>query len=174
VKALRHPALHWLLGIALGAVFIYASIDKIEQPREFARIVYHYRLIGPSAALGFVPANTLAVTLPWVEALTGLLLIVGVWRREAALTAAFLLVTFLVAVGWALAHGIDVENCGCFSVSGEGRAAGTKLILQDLGLLAVALLLAFVPPRAREAAPAGAPVLPPQGKLVVPTGTHPR
>ena len=158
MKALRHPALHWLLGIALGAVFVYASIDKIEQPREFARIVYHYRLIGPSAALGFLPANTLAVTLPWVEALTGLLLIVGLWRREAALTSAMLLVTFLVAVGWALAHGIDVENCGCFSVSGEGRAAGLKLILQDLGLLAVALVLAFAPPRAHEVAPASEPL----------------
>jgi Methylamine utilisation protein MauE len=77
---------------------------------------------------------------------------VGVWRREAALTAALLLVMFLVAVGWALAHGIDVENCGCFSVNGEGRTGGAKLILQDLGLLAVALVLAFVPPRAREAA----------------------
>ena len=77
MKALRHPALHWLLGIGLGAVFIYASIDKIEQPREFARIVYHYRLIGPSAALGFVPANAFSVALPWIEALTGLLLIVA-------------------------------------------------------------------------------------------------
>jgi uncharacterized membrane protein YphA (DoxX/SURF4 family) len=157
VRALRHPAVHWLLGIGLGAVFIYASIEKIEQPRDFARIVYHYRLIGPSAALGFVPANALAVILPWVEALTGLLLVIGLWRREAALTSALLLVMFLVAVGWALAHGIDIENCGCFSVSGEGRSAGLKLILQDLGLLAVALLLALVPPRAREAAPAGAP-----------------
>jgi uncharacterized membrane protein YphA (DoxX/SURF4 family) len=154
---MRHPALHWILGIALGAAFIYASIDKIEQPREFARIVYHYRLIGPSTALGFVPANTLAVTLPWIEALTGLLLIGGVWRREAALTAALLLVMFLVAVGWALAHGIDVENCGCFSVSGEGRAVGLKLILEDLGMLGVAFVLAFAPPRAREVAPVGAP-----------------
>ncbi len=153
MKALRHPALHWLLGIGLGAVFIYASIDKIEQPREFARIVYHYRLIGPSAALGFVPANALGVILPWVEALTGLLLIVGAWRREAALTAALLLVTFLAAVGWALAHGIDVENCGCFSVTGEGRSAGLKLILQDLGLLAIATCLALVPPRPRELLP---------------------
>jgi uncharacterized membrane protein YphA (DoxX/SURF4 family) len=153
VKALRHPAVHWLLGIGLGAVFIYASIDKIEQPREFARIVYHYRLIGPSASLGFAPANSLAVILPWIEALTGLLLIVGAWRREAALTAALLLVTFLAAVGWAFAHGIDVENCGCFSVSGEGRSAGLKLILQDLGLLAVAGCLALVPPRPREPLP---------------------
>ena len=158
MKALRHPALPWLLGIGLGAVFIYASIDKIEQPREFARIVYHYRLIGPSAALGFVPANALAVMLPWVEALTGLLLVVGLWRREAALTSALLLAMFLVAVGWALAHGIDVENCGCFSVSGEGRAAGLKLILQGVGLLAVALVLALVPPRGQLQMPGGVPV----------------
>jgi putative oxidoreductase len=158
VRALRHPALHWILAIGLGAVFIYASLEKIAEPREFARIVYHYRLIGPSAALGFIPANTLAVTLPWIEALTGLLLIVGVWRREAALTAGLMLVTFLVAVGYALAQGIDIANCGCFSVSGEGRAAGMKLILQDLGLLAVSAILAFVPPRAREGAPAAQPI----------------
>ena len=163
MKALRHPALHWLLGIGLGAVFVYASIDKIEQPREFARIVYHYRLIGPSASLGFVPANAFSVALPWIEALTGLLLIVGVWRREAALTAGLLLVMFLVAVAWALAHGIDVENCGCFSVSGEGRSAGLKLILQDLGLLAVATVVAFVSPHAREAALEAAPAPAPQG-----------
>jgi uncharacterized membrane protein YphA (DoxX/SURF4 family) len=163
VRALRHPAVHWLLGIGLGAVFVYASFDKIAQPREFARIVYHYRLLGPSAALGFVPANTLAVILPWIEALTGLLLIVGIWRREAALTAGLMLVMFLAAVGWALGHGIDVENCGCFSVSGEGRSAGLKLILQDVGLLAAAAVLAFVPPRSRESVLAGAPAPAPQG-----------
>ena len=159
MKALRHPALHWILAIGLGAVFVYASLDKIAQPREFARIVYHYRIIGPSAALGFIPANVLSVTLPWVEALTGALLIVGVWRREAALTAGAMLVTFLIAVGYALSQGIDIANCGCFSVSGEGRAAGVKLILQDLGLLAVAAILAFVPPRARQLQiPGGVPV----------------
>ena len=105
-----------------------------------------------------MPANALAVMLPWVEALTGLLLVVGLWRREAALTSALLLAMFLVAVGWALAHGIDVENCGCFSVSGEGRAAGLKLILQDVGLLAVALVLALVPPRGQLQMPGGVPV----------------
>ena len=83
----------------------------------------------------------------------------GAWRREAAVTAGLLLVMFLVAVGWALAHGIDVENCGCFTVSGEGRSAGLKLILQDVGLLAVALVLALVPPRTREVAPAGSPAV---------------
>jgi uncharacterized membrane protein YphA (DoxX/SURF4 family) len=163
VKWLRHPGVQWALGAALGAVFVYASWDKIAQPREFARIVYHYQLIGPSRALGYLPANLLSVTLPWLELVTGALLIVGLWRREAALVAGAMLVTFIVAVSWALAQGIDIANCGCFSVGGtaEGRALGWKLILGDLGLLAVAGLLVAAPAapvaamaRAREVASA--------------------
>jgi uncharacterized membrane protein YphA (DoxX/SURF4 family) len=151
VSALRHPVLHRVLAIALGAVFLYASLEKIAQPRDFARIVYHYQVIGPSARLGYVPANLLAVALPWTEALAGVLLIAGVWRREAATVAAVLLVTFLGAVGWALHQGIDVQNCGCFTVEGTGRGAGLGLLLSDAALLAVAVLLAAAPARAEAA-----------------------
>ena len=157
IRLLRHPAVYWAVSIALGALFIYASHDKIAAPRDFARIVYHYRLAGPSAALGFVPANILATVLPWVELLCGLLLIVGVWRREAAALTALMLVVFVFAVSWALAHGIDIKNCGCFSVSSEGRAAGIKLILGDLALLAAAVYLVVLPPPRRETASVGAP-----------------
>jgi uncharacterized membrane protein YphA (DoxX/SURF4 family) len=147
VKWLRHPLVQRALGAALGAVFIYASWDKIAQPGEFARIVYHYQLVGPSQALGYLPANLLAVTLPWIELLTGALLVVGLWRREASAMAGLMLVTFIVAVSWALANGIDIANCGCFTVGGsaEGRALGWKLIAGDLGLLAVAAWLVAAP-----------------------------
>ncbi|HET8645042.1 MAG TPA: MauE/DoxX family redox-associated membrane protein, partial [Vicinamibacteria bacterium] len=94
-SVLRHPALYWAVAIGLGALFVYASLDKIAAPRDFARIIYHYRLIGPSASLGFVPANLLAVVLPWVELLCGLLLITGLWRREAAVLTAAMLVMFV-------------------------------------------------------------------------------
>lgn len=133
-------ALHAVVAVLLGAVFVYASLDKIADPPAFARIVYHYQVIGPGPRLGFLPANTLAVALPWVEALTGVLLIAGVWRREAALVAALLLLMFVVAVGWTVAHGIDVD-CGCFTVRGEGRRAGWGLIAGDLALLGAALFL---------------------------------
>jgi uncharacterized membrane protein YphA (DoxX/SURF4 family) len=146
VSRLRHPALHWALGVALGGVFLYASLDKIRKPADFARIVYHYQLIGPSAEIGPWAANTLAVTLPWIEVVAGLLLATGFWRREAALVAGLLLLAFVGAVGFTLYKGIDVENCGCFSVSGAGRGAGVALILGDLALLCGAALLAFVRP----------------------------
>jgi uncharacterized membrane protein YphA (DoxX/SURF4 family) len=119
-------------------VFVYASLEKIAHPADFARIVYHYRIVGPNEWTGPLPANLVAVVLPWVEIVAGLLLIAGVWRREAASVLAALLVVFLGAVSWALVRGIDIENCGCFSVTGAGRRAGVTLLLGDALLLLAA------------------------------------
>ena len=160
MSALRHPALHWALALLVGGIFIYASIDKIQDPRAFAKIVYHYQVIGPNSTVGFVPANLLAVVLPWLELFVGVCLVAGAWRREAAVVSAALLAVFVVAVASALARGIDIANCGCFALDDSGRAAGWKLIAGDLALLAASLVVAFVPVRARvpEAAAEGDPV----------------
>ncbi len=152
-RLLRNVWLQRLLALIVGAVFVYASHDKIWWPEKFARIVYHYQLIGPNDILPPLVPNLLAVMLPWVELLAGLALMVGLWRRESALLTAVLLTVFIVAVGSTLVRGIDIENCGCFSLDAHGRAAGLKLILQDLALLLGALILAFLPP---PKAPAGA------------------
>lgn len=156
MNALRRKVVHTAIAILLGAVFLYASYDKILHPADFARIVYHYQLVGPSQHVGPWAANLLAIVLPWTEVVVGLSLITGVWRREAAGLAAALLAVFVIAVSAALLRGIDIQNCGCFSVTGEGRAAGVKLILGDLAMLLGALVVAFVEPRAQPAAsPAG-------------------
>jgi putative oxidoreductase len=160
VRWWRHPALYWIVAIALGGVFVYASLDKIAHPLEFAKIVYRYRLAGPTALLGVVPANTWAVVLPWIEAVTGVLLITGVWRREAAAVAGGLLVVFLVSVGYVLWQGIDVAHCGCFTVNGEGRGAGWTLIASDLALLAAAVYVMRVRPAVQPASIAADEALP--------------
>ena len=158
MRWLRHPAVYWVVSMGLGAVFIYASLDKIAHPLDFARIVYRYRLAGPSATLGVVPANAFALILPWLEAVIGVLLVTGFWRREAAAITAALLVMFLVAVGYVMVQGIDVEHCGCFTVGGEGRSAGWTLIASDLGLLAAALYVLLVPPRTVASVSAAEPL----------------
>ena len=137
----RRSWLEAAVGLVLGAVFVYASLDKIGKPLDFARILYHYQVIGPSATIPpFVP-NLVAVTLPWVELVAGLLLVAGVLRREAAGVVGVLLVVFLAAVGSALYRGINIENCGCFTVGAEGRRAGAELVVSDLALLAGAAFL---------------------------------
>ena len=152
LKLLRHPAVHWLLAFVVGGVFVYASLSKIADPLAFAKIIYHYQVIGPSAFFGFVPANLVAVALPWIELIAGALLITGLWRREAALVTVIMLAVFVVAVASTMIRGIDIQNCGCFALDASGRAAGWKLIAGDLVLLAAALVVAVVPPRAPEAA----------------------
>jgi len=152
LKLLAHPLLQRLLGLALGAVFLYASLDKIAHPGDFARIVYHYQVIGPSQHIPPLVPNVFAVVLPWIEALVGVLLMAGIWRREAGLVTALLLVAFLAGAGSALARGIDVQNCGCFTVGEEGRRAGWLLLLEDAVLLAGAIVLAAVPARPAAAA----------------------
>jgi uncharacterized membrane protein YphA (DoxX/SURF4 family) len=147
---LRHPRTHLLLRLLLGAFFVFASLDKIASPAAFAKIVYQWQVIGP------VPSNLVAVTLPWIEIVAGLLLIAGVWKRESALVIALMLVVFIVAAGSVMARGIDVENCGCVSLAKAGaptawppawmKGVGWFLVTRNLVLLAAALVLVLVTP----------------------------
>ena len=159
MTALRHPWVHLALRLALGGFFVYASLDKIADPATFARIVYQWQIAGP------VPSNLAAVILPWVEALAGVLLIAGLWKREAAAVIAVLLLVFIVAAGSVMARGIDVGNSGCFSTAKAEEPAwwtgvGWFLVSRNLVLLGAALVLIRVEQRARlakEATPVPAP-----------------
>lgn len=166
MSVFANPRVQLVLRLLLGAFFVYASLDKIASPAGFARIVYQWQVAGP------VPSNLVAVTLPWVELVAGLLLIVGVWRREAALVVALMLVVFLGAAASVLARGIDVQNCGCVSVAKEAvesawppawtKGVGWFLVLRNLLMLAAALAIAFVRPaladnEASQTAPAREP-----------------
>jgi uncharacterized membrane protein YphA (DoxX/SURF4 family) len=119
--------------ILLGLVFLLYGFDKILRPDDFARAIDNYGLL-PELLV-----NLVAVTLPWVECLCGLLLLFGQWVRSAALVSAFLLCVFIVAVSITLVRGLDIE-CGCFNTQG-GRRVGLKLLAEDILLLVAALVL---------------------------------
>ncbi len=119
--------------IALGLIFLLYGLDKILHPDDFARAVANYRLL-PEALV-----NLVAVILPWVECVCGLLLLAGQWVRSAALVSAFLLGVFMVAVSITLARGLDI-SCGCFNTN-EGRKIGLELLGEDLLLLGAAAVL---------------------------------
>jgi len=118
-------------------VFVVAALPKIADPPAFAHMIYNYRLL-PGGLV-----NVLALVLPWVELFAGLALILGVWKKEAAVVAAVLLLVFIVAIGINLARGHAVD-CGCFDVrsavkSREELLAEMKwVLLRDLGLLLLA------------------------------------
>lgn len=120
--------------LILGAVFIYASLDKIMNPDDFAKAIGNYHV------LPFGLENLLALVLPWVELLTGLCLIIGAMVDGATVLIILMNIVFIFAISQALARGISIE-CGCFSVSSEGGDnIGLQTIIRDIGYL----LLAYV------------------------------
>jgi hypothetical protein len=135
--------------IALGIVFVVAAIPKIADPPAFAHMIYNYRLL-PGGAI-----NAMALVMPWVELLAGVALILGVWKREAAIIVGLLLLVFLVAIGVNLARGHAVD-CGCFDLRSAGRSREELLsemrwvLIRDVGLLLlVAQVLAATGPASR-------------------------
>jgi hypothetical protein len=119
--------------IVLGLVFLIYGLDKIPQPDDFALAIANYKLLPE------VFVNLLAVVLPWVEVLCGLLLIFGQWVRSAALLSTAMLVVFVTAVSISLLRGLDI-SCGCFNTDG-GRKIGTKLLVEDILLLVMSAVL---------------------------------
>jgi putative oxidoreductase len=128
------PWLTLRVQIALGVIFVVASLPKIVDPPSFAHMIYNYRL-GPGP---FV--NLMGLVMPWIELLCGLALILGIWRTTARTMIAFLLALFIVAISVNLARGNSID-CGCFDVTAAGKTTAERLadmkfvILRDLGML---------------------------------------
>jgi uncharacterized membrane protein YphA (DoxX/SURF4 family) len=126
---------YFMLGLRLilGVVFIYASIDKIDKPGGFAEAIYNYRML-PHATI-----NLMAIVMPWLELICGVLIIIGLFVRGSALLIGFMLLVFIVAISFALVRGLDI-SCGCFKVGG-GHAMALDLLVRDILMLIAAVLI---------------------------------
>jgi len=148
----------WIGRLALGGIFVYAGFSKLLLPNTnlwplfvlkfsitmnislFAQQVESYKMISPEAS------QVVAHTLPFVEIVLGLLLLVG-WRLRiwaAAITA--IMVGFLAVVTRAYLLHMDI-NCGCF---GTPEKLTGMTVVRDAAFVALALLttvFAFVEAR---------------------------
>jgi uncharacterized membrane protein YphA (DoxX/SURF4 family) len=111
---LFHPWLTVRVQIALGVLFVAAALPKIVDPPAFAHMIYNYKLV-PGSFL-----NLMALFMPWLELLCGVALILGIWRRTAAVIVGALLVVFIVAIGINLVRD-NAVNCGCFDVGSMNK-----------------------------------------------------
>jgi len=123
---LRNKVLIFVCSLIVGGLFIWAGILKIIDPLDFARNVSNYRILSPKLSL------LVAITLPWIELLCGIFIIIGIWRRASALLISLLLIGFIALIGITIIRGISVD-CGCFGTF--SRKADFMLMAQDLGML---------------------------------------
>jgi putative oxidoreductase len=139
-QIISSPYLTNIFRIVVGLVFIYASIDKIADPAYFAVTIQHYQLL-PNLTI-----NLVAIILPWLELICGVLLVAGIWHRSAALIISFLLITFIIAITSVIIRGLDID-CGCF---GSDTSANWARIVEDLFMLTFSVQI-IVYPRSRLA-----------------------
>ena len=107
--------------LILGFVFIYASIDKILHPGQFAEIIHNYQILTD------VLINPTAIILPWLELILGVFLLIGIWLPGTVFLTNLLLVVFLGAMVFNLARGLDI-HCGCFSTTVDLGDAAAPMV----------------------------------------------
>lgn len=134
-KLLTNQYFMFVLRLVIGVTFIYAALDKITHPDQFARIIYNYHM-APGQII-----NLFALFLPWLEMVTGIFVIIGFWEKASTLIIGGMLVMFIIALSNALIKGVNIE-CGCFSTTSRAKGPVQDLLFRDsLLLIACALVL---------------------------------
>lgn len=130
-----------LARLLLAAVWFVSGIAKASDHVQTEIAVKAYQLLPDSLAVA------VAAVLPYLEIAVGVLVLVGLATRLAAILSLLLLVAFLIGVISAAARGLSID-CGCFGGGGQvaaGKTAYTWEILRDSGLFIVAAYLAVRP-----------------------------
>jgi putative oxidoreductase len=131
---LTHPLLALAFRLYLGGLFIYASLYKINYTAEFAETIASYQMVP------YWGVNLLAVILPWIELVSGILLVIGIRTRTVAGVVGFLLLLFTVGIVYNLLLGSEI-SCGCFQSLEDPISLWT--VFRDLIWLAMAVHVFF-------------------------------
>jgi uncharacterized membrane protein YphA (DoxX/SURF4 family) len=111
--------------LGLAAVFIYAGVVKAHDVVAFAGQIANYQI------LPYAWNYLVAATLPYLELLCGLLLLINRRVRPALLVLWVLNLVFIAALASALIRGFDID-CGCFKPGSGTPTTPLMAILRDL------------------------------------------
>jgi uncharacterized membrane protein YphA (DoxX/SURF4 family) len=133
VKILSNKYFLLLLRVLLAFIFIFAAIEKIAVPENFALSIANYKLL-PAGSI-----NILAIILPWIELISGLLLLFGISVKENSTVITFLLIVFTIAILISLFRGLNID-CGCFGTT-YGAQIGLLKISENILLIVSGFIL---------------------------------
>jgi uncharacterized membrane protein YphA (DoxX/SURF4 family) len=108
----------WLL----AAILVWAAISKIANLHEFYAAILAYQM-----PVADPLARWVAMVLPWLELLCGVLLMAGSARRATLVWTALMFGVFVLATGQAWVRGLDI-SCGCFKLAFLGDGALAKFV----------------------------------------------
>lgn len=119
--------------LLLAAVFIYAGLVKAGDVIAFAGQIANYQL------LPYAWNYLVAATLPYLELLCGVLLLLNMRVRPAVLVLFLLNLVFIAALASALVRGLDID-CGCFKPDAAQPTSPLTALWRDLGLAVLMIL----------------------------------
>lgn len=134
--------------LVLGGLFVLAGYMKLTNG-DFSYASVKAFDLGLSEPL----LQVLARVVPWAELLSGLLLVLGLWARGAAVLVMAMMAAFIVGIASVMLRGLDVK-CGCFGAlklfcgdepmgwchlirNSVMAAAGLLIVLAGPGIMAV-------------------------------------
>lgn len=123
-----------LARLGLAAVWLVSGALKLADPGQTLIAVQAYEVL-PGAL-----EDVVALALPLVELVLGLLLLAGLATRWAAAAALGLLVVLIAGIAQSWARGLSID-CGCFGGGGHVAAGQTEYpqeILRDTGFALLA------------------------------------
>lgn len=127
-----------IMRLILGVIFIYASVDKIINPEQFAFNISNYRMLPGDWV------NSIALLLPWFEATIGAFLIFGLFEWVSLTLYNLMMIIFMIAIGISLARGLNI-TCGCFTSDPNAEKMTWLIMFRDSlmlipGILSYAIL----------------------------------
>jgi uncharacterized membrane protein YphA (DoxX/SURF4 family) len=122
----------------IGFVLLGAALPKVLASRDFERAVAGYELLNPRAA------RLVARSVPLLEAVTAVGLLVGILVEALCFVASGLLLVFAAAMAINLFRGREID-CGCGSKAAPRRISWS-IVGADIGLSAAAIAAALIHP----------------------------
>jgi uncharacterized membrane protein YphA (DoxX/SURF4 family) len=117
--------------VLLGLIFLISGLSKFTDLHAFAATMKDFGLVPDSVG------NVLAVIIPSVEFISGLLLLLGLWTKLSSAMVIGLLIVFIAAMIPNIVEGNEIE-CGCFGPLSQSKV-GVGLLLRDIVLLGMTL-----------------------------------
>ncbi|MCX6147065.1 MAG: DoxX family membrane protein [Candidatus Kapabacteria bacterium] len=137
-KILDNSYLNLIFRLFLGGFFIVAGIAKIADPTHFSKEIINYNITPISIV------NIIALFLPWLELIVGVLLAFGIKIKTNSIIIGVLLLIFILMVFSAMARGLNI-SCGCFGKASEQKTGWGK-VFENLGLMILCIYLYFSNP----------------------------
>lgn len=127
MKFLTNTYVLWITKVFIGLIFVLSGIEKIADPAGFSDAIANYKLM-PNFVINFF-----AISIPWIELISGILLIFNQYIKENTFIYISLMSIFTIMVLIAVLRGLDID-CGCFGTQNV-QAVGITKIIENLALI---------------------------------------